>query len=109
MGKHQRHSSGGRMQFLVMGWVSAAPGVPSAATLIEQTHLLLSTAGRLVLTIAAILYLAYVLLITAALVSSLIRGWIRSIRGWIRSVLHSSKRFAIAPERHTIHVMVKQS
>lgn len=74
----------------------------SVPTLIDQTHLVLSTGGRLVITIAAVLFVAYMVLMTTALLGSMVVGW-------IRSALHHGERFVIAADQQSMRAMVEQS
>lgn len=74
----------------------------SVPTLLEQMHGVLSSSGRLVLTIAATLFLAYVILMTTALVASLVRGW-------VQTALERNGRTAIAPRSRAIHATLEQS
>ncbi len=52
----------------------------SAPAFFEQAHLVLSASGRLILAIAAMLFLAYVLLMTAAFITSAVRGWVVALQ-----------------------------
>lgn len=63
---------------------------------------MLSTAGRLLLTIAAGLFLAYMVFMTTALLVS-------QAVGWTRSALQHGERFVIAAEQQSMRAMVEQS
>lgn len=90
------------MQFSVVFQHGITPLLASIPTLMEQTQGVLSSTGRIVLTIAATLFLAYVVLLTSALVVS-------SVRAWAQVILERSDIFALRARRHAVPAMVEQS
>ncbi|RMB60162.1 hypothetical protein [Tessaracoccus antarcticus] len=93
---------GGSMQFSVAFQHGVIPLLVSVPILMEQTQDVLSSAGRIVLTIAATLFLAYLVLMTSALL-------VFSVRGWAHTALERHKNLAIVPRHEAFPAMVEQS
>lgn len=79
----------------------------AAAPFLDSAHLLLSSSGRVVLTVAATLFLAYVVLMTTALVTAAVRGWFMALQP-VRRLAYAHDRGGPRPRTSMAH-MVEQS
>lgn len=77
----------------------------STPTFFEQAHLVLASSGRFILAIAAMLFLAYVLLMAAAFITSTVRGWVLAFQ----PVRRLSEVRTRESQRPSVARMVEQS